>query len=214
MIELKETIIKLRSIRKFSNREVPKDAIEEIVLAANWAPSACNYQLWKFIVIDDPKIKEMIFEQGGASFIKDAPVGILVLYDNRSDNLEYRDYIQSAAAAIQNMLLAATSLGIGSCWVCHLPPKSVLRRLLKIPAYFDPIAYIPLGYPLSEVKPHPRKNALNDIISWNKFTFQTQRQSIFKLIVKRLLKRTYLYSPFFLKKALRPLAERFVKKFD
>ena len=127
-MELKEAISKRRSTRKFSDKEISRDVLEEIITAGNLAPSGCNNQDWRFVIIDSPSLKARIVEEGGAKFIQEATLGILVTYNNCSDNLEYRDYIQSASAAIQNMLLAATSLGVGSCWICQLPLKSTLRR--------------------------------------------------------------------------------------
>lgn len=213
-MELKEAIIKRRSIREFDNREISKEDVEQIVLSATLAPSACNNQSWKFIVINDAKIKERIVEEGGASFIKNAPLGIVVAYDNRTDNLEYGDYIQSAAGAIQNMLLTATSLGIGSCWVCHLPTKATMRKILEIPNCFDPIAYIVLGYSTFESKVRLKKYSSNDIISWNIFNFGVNKQSSVSLFFKRIARSFYFCLPASFKKYLKPFAEKFVKKFD
>ena len=91
----------------------------KVIEAGMWAPSACNLQNWKFIVIDNQNLKEKLVDWGAAIFIKHAPMAILVLYDNRTANIEYQDHIQSAAAAIQNMLLAAISLELGTCWICQ-----------------------------------------------------------------------------------------------
>jgi hypothetical protein len=213
-MELKEAINKRRSIRIFSDKPINKKQIEEIIFSATSAPSACNNQGWRFIIIDSPLIKEKIVAEGGAIFIKDSPVGILVLYDNRTENLEYQDYVQSAAAAIENMLLTATSLEIGSCWICHLPLKRTLRKLLKIPFYFDPIAYIALGYYECGLKLKDAKFQLDEIVSWNVFDFKTTSQSILELKLKRIIRNTYFRLPLFLKKILSPAAERFVKKFE
>ena len=78
-----------------------------------------------------------------------------MLYDNRTSNRSYSDHIHSAAAAIQNILLRAEELGIGSCWICRLPKRSRLKRLLGIPWCYDPMAYVALGYP--ETPPPPKK---------------------------------------------------------
>lgn len=213
-MELKEAIISRKSVRNFSDRRISKDQIEEIVLAGCYAPSACNKQLWKYIVIDEFSLKQRIVEEGGANFIKNAPVGILVLYCNFTDNREYHDNIQSGAAAIQNMLLMATSLGISSCWICHLPLKSTLRKLLKIPHYFDPIAYIALGYPASAMPSRQSKNISDDIISWNIFHFKKNNISHSAPNLKSFFRNVYFHLPSGFKKCLRPIAEKFVKKFD
>lgn len=213
-MDLKEAIKRRRSIRRFNANQIKRSDIEEIISSATLAPSACNKEAWKFIVVDNARIKERIVDEGGPGFIKEAPSGILVLYDNRTDNIEYRDHIQSAAAAIQNMLLTATSLGIGSCWVCHLPHKSTLRRLLKIPKCFDPIAYVVLGYYDYELKPNAQVYPLDKVIAWNEFNFALPSYPIAGIVIKRIARYIYFSLPLFLKKALRPVAERFVKKFD
>lgn len=213
-MELNEAITRRRSTRRFTDREISREVLEEIISAGNWAPSACDRQSWKFIIIDSPEVKQRIVDEGGSKFINDAPAGILVLYDNRSDDPQYQDYVQSASAAIQNMLLRATSLGVGSCWVCHLPLKDTLREILKIPRHFDPIAYIALGYAKDEARPRPRKNSLVDIVSRNKFDFKTVPQSFLGWRLKKIISRLYFRLPLGFKKALRPIAERFVKKFD
>ena len=119
-----------RSIRLFDENSINEKDLNKIIEAGNYAPSYCNTQAWKFIIIKDKEIINKIVELDAAVYLKKAPVCVLVLYDKRSDNPEYKDYIQSAAACIQNMLLAAHSLGIGSCWTCHLPRKKELQKLL------------------------------------------------------------------------------------
>ena len=135
-----------RSVRKFLDKPVLDRDVKKIIEAGTKAPSACNIQGWKFIVINKKGLMRKIVEAGTASFIERAPVGIIIVYDNMTDNLEYKDHIQSASACIENMALAAAALEISSCWVCHLPLKRQLRKILKIPSSYDPIAYLCLGY--------------------------------------------------------------------
>ncbi len=204
-----------RSIRRYSDKKISREDIEKIVEASIHAPSACDIQGWKFIVIDNPELMKEIVNMGAASFIKNAPFGILVLYDNKTDNLEYMDHIQSAAAAIQNMLLAAYALGIGGCWVCHLPRKQELRKLFGIPKNYDPIAYIAMGYPKEGSKSRPRKYGVKELISYNKFDFvegETPDIDI-NLHLKRFFRRLYYLLPF--RKYLKPIVDKkFEKKFD
>jgi len=207
---------KRRSIRVYKPDPVPKDVLQKILQAGQMAPSACNKQNWKFIVIDDENIKQSITDMGGAIFIKKAPVGILVLYDNRTQNIEYHDHIQSGAAAIQNMLITASELGIGACWVCHLPPKRQLRKLLDIPWHFDPIAYIPMGYPNCLLPNRPRKGRIEDLVSYNKFNVAgpVPKRSL-KLVVRIMIIKVYYLLPLGLKKKLIPLIDKtFVTKFE
>ena len=200
-----------RSVRRFTKKNIEPEKLKKIISAANFAPSACNIQGWKFIIINKQKIKEKLVDAGTIEFIKYAPIGILVLYDNRSENSSYNDYVQSASASIQNMLLAAHSMGIGSCWICHLPPKQKLRKILKIHSSYDPIAYIPLGYPKITPKPLKRKYNFNELVSINQFKFKnkTPRKVIAKRFIKKIAFRIYGIIPF--KKYLLPITKKFEK---
>lgn len=216
-MEFEEVIKKRRSIRKFKNQPVEKNLVEKLITAATLAPSACNTQGWKFIIVNNDELKKEIFDAGGSVLIKNSPLGILVLYDNRTLNLDYQDHIQSASAAIQNINLAATNIGLGTCWICHLPTPKKLRKILKMPAYYSPVAYILLGYP--EIEPHnmPRKYDLRQVMSYNEFSpnWPKEKINIITLNIKRLLIKIYYFTPTFIKKIFlnRVLDKNFVKKF-
>jgi len=213
-MDLDQTIKTRRTIRQFSEKKIDSSDIESIIDAARWAPSACNFQQWKFIVIDDDEVKKLIVDAGGSKLIAKAAVGILVLYTNFTSNQEYRDNIQTAAAATQNMLLKAWSLGFGACWLGHLPPKQQLRNQLSIPNQYDPIAYVALGYPESVPAAHPRREKLDEIIAYNAFSFSKFEQATTKRIGNRWLRKVYDGLPIFVKKWLRPITEKyFVKRF-
>lgn len=213
-MELLNAIKNRRSVRKYINKKIPDKILRKIIDAARRAPSASDKQDWRYIIVTDIKIKEEIIKNGVASFIKDAPVGILVLYSNLTDRLEYRDYIQSAAASIQNMLLAIHSLGLGGCWVCNIPLKKKLRKIFKIPWNYDPIAYISIGYYKEKPILKHRKKELKDIVSYNKFDFNEKIPSRLqlKLRLKRLFMRIYYKLP--MKKYVDKFAKKYEKKFS
>jgi len=215
-MDIQNAIKNRRSVRKFLPKPVEPKIINRIIESANWAPSACNIQGWRFIVVDDQKLKEKIVEQGGAKLIKDAPLGILVVYDQRTENLEYQDHIQSASAAIQNLLLSAYNQGLGSCWTCHLPNKEELKRIFNIPPSHTPVAYVALGYPAGEPQTVSRHYELNQIIGHNKFPADSViSASIEKLSAKRTLRKIYFFLPAPFKKLVAPLVDKyFTKKFN
>lgn len=162
-----------RSVRSFDqSKEVKKELIWKIIESANWAPSACNSQAWHFIVIDDRSILNDLVEKG-LKKAKDTPVLILVCYrryvKKQPINPYLDDQVQSASAAIQNLLLTAHNLGLGTCWIngINIPVKN----FLKIPFGYEFVAMIRLGYPSkSEPGQQPRKYAVDDIISYNQLT--------------------------------------------
>ena len=218
MADFLDVINARRSIRNFTSEPVSRDLVTKIIEMAVKAPSACNVQGWQFIVVDSPEIKQKIVDHGGSIVIKNAPTGILVLYDNRTKDTQHYDYIQSAAAGIENLILTATYYGLGSCWICHIPTKNQLRKIFSIPHYFDPIAYVLLGHKLREPVQIPRKYKIEDIVGYNKFRSNPLFENIYapNLMVKRILVKIYYLTPLFVKKKFlnRFLDEHFVKKFD
>lgn len=214
-MELFDAIYNRRSVRKFLEKDVEEIKLKKIIDCAIQAPSACDIQGWKFIIIKDQKVKQRIVDQGAASFIKDAPAGILVTYNNQTEDPEYLDYFQSAAAAIQNMILAAYSFNIGCCWVCYLPTKKQLRKILNIPHNYDPIAYIAMGYKSKEPSQRPRRYKVEQLVSYNKFKFNEKTPGKInpKLSFKRFLRKIYYMLPF--RKNIKLIVDKkFEKKFD
>lgn len=207
-----------RSIRVFKELEVEGEKLKKIIDIAIEAPSACNRQDWRFVVVTDQSLKDSIVDAGGAVIIKNAPAVIFILYPNATTNVEYQDYVQSAAAATQNLLLAVNYYGLGGCWICNLPLKKILRKILNIPRNFDPIAAVLVGYPAKELHKINRKNRTEQIISYNKFYFP-QATAISKenfVIVKKILIFIYRRMPLFIKKIIlnKFIDKKFVKKFE
>ena len=113
-MELQEALIGRRTVRRFLDSPVPRDIVEKLIDAARWAPSACNLQLWEFIVVDDPELRDAIAAE--TRYINLAPVAIFATYSHEYTRENYA-WVQSAAAAVQNMMLMAHGLGLGGCWV-------------------------------------------------------------------------------------------------
>lgn len=216
-MDIKTAILNRRSIRRFINTVPEKDLIVEILDIARWAPTHCNTQDVKFIIVDDDKIKQKIVDMGGSVVVKNSPIGILILYSNLSDNQEYSDYVQSAAAIIQTMLLYSYSKGLSTCWIAQLPKKSDLRAFFNIPTIYDPIAYILLGYSEKGTKHVPRKNHIEDLISYNTFDFNLKSDTLNKgnIQLKKLARGVYYNLPTIIKKKINPVVDKlFVKKFE
>lgn len=190
-MELEKAIIGRRSTRKFLDKPVSDYHIKKIIEAATWAPSACNIQGWKFIVVKEKTLKEWLVKSGGPPFIQESPAGILVLYDSRGCNMEYMDYIQTGGAVIQNMLLTAHQSGIGTCWVCRLPSQQDVRKMFDVPKYYSVIAYIVLGYAKEQPNPIKRRHNVDDVMSNDTFKGIVTKESVkrkVKLLIPRPLK--------------------------
>ncbi len=157
-----EAIRKRRSVRRYREAVIPKVDLETIVDAGRLAATGSNRQPWDFVVVTE---KSMIcnFKVSGA-WIAEASAVIVVIMDPAS-----RWWIEDGAAAIENMLLASTALGYGSCWVegDALPHEDMLKSLLGIPRDRRVMALIPVGIPAET--PQPRKKPLEAILHWEKF---------------------------------------------
>jgi len=157
------------SVRGFRRDRIPDDVLEEILGAAIQAPSAGNVQDWEFVVVTKQETKQRLAESAwGQGFIAEAPVVIVVCSNLRAISSTYGERgknlysIQNAAAATQNLMLAAWDKKIGSCWVGSFNEEKV-REALVLPSMIRPLAIIPLGYPSSKPSKTGRK-ALDDVV--------------------------------------------------
>jgi nitroreductase len=198
-MELQKAIFERRTVRSFLDKPVSFEIIKELIGAAIYAPSACNQQAWKFILIESSDLKEEICINYGSPFISQSPSGILVLYRN-DVSLNYRmykDHIQSSSAAIQNILLTAFEKGLGACWICDLPSPQHIRKVLNIPRCYEVIAYIALGYPkkylssdtirhydgdVEKTRIRERKYSVEEVLSLNKFDDSFDEKQIKKYL--------------------------------
>ena len=214
---IEETITRRRSIRKFNSTPVEIDTIIELLENAIWAPSASNRQDYRFIVADDRKLISRIVDAGGSHILLNGDKVIFVLYSSFTDNQEYADNIQSASAIIQNFILLAHERKIGTCWICHLPRKKVLHKLLNIPAGLEVIAAVVLGHTdFSNLKTVERKYAVKDVLGYNTFYSKYPLSGNRKLLYIRIpLNKLYYLLPTFIKKLINGFLDKhFVKKFE
>ena len=171
-MEFDDVIRRRYSVRSFTREKVDRNFILEILEAARMAPSAVNYQPWHFIVMSEPENLADIQEVYPRNWFREAPVCILVCADHsqswkrKSDGKDFADV--DVAIAIDHLVLKATELGLGSCWVCNFD-SALTRKKFQLPDYIEPIAIIPLGYTTSEASPKTRKS-LSELVHWEKFT--------------------------------------------
>ena len=164
-----DAIKKRRSIRKYLDVPVEWYKVTKILEAGKQAPSSGNLQNWRFIIVTDKKMRRKLAEASLQQYwMESAPVHIVVcsqltiakqFYGLRGERFYT---IQNCAAAIQNMLLAAHSLGLGSCWVGAFD-EGKLKTLLDIPEDVRPEAIITIGYP-DENPEEPEEYELYDVV--------------------------------------------------
>jgi nitroreductase len=152
-------IFNRKSIRKYTSEKVSKEQLETLVKAGMSAPSALNIQPWAFVAIDERSILDTLSRRlPYAKMLSQAQAAIVVCGDlGRADDDWQRDYwIQDCSAASENILLAATAMGLGSVWTAvyaDLERIATVKEILKLPDHIIPLNVIPLGYPDGEFKP-------------------------------------------------------------
>jgi len=160
------------SVRSYTNQKVEKDLILQILEAARMAPSAVNFQPWHFIVISEPENLNDFQEVYPRAWFREAPVCIVVCADHslswkrRSDAKDFADV--DIAIAVDHLILKATELGLGTCWVCNFD-VALTRQKLQLPEDIEPLVLVPLGYTTAEA-PEKKRKPLNELVHWEKFT--------------------------------------------
>lgn len=159
-----ENIFTRTSVRKYEERPVEDEKIEQLLRAAMAAPTAGNKQPWRFIVIKDKNTLNAISENFHTMWMAaHAPVAIVVCGDLSAtfpgEGVEY--WVEDASAATENLLLAAHSMGLGAVW-CGIYPLSdrvaLLKQMLNIPEGIVPLNVVPVGYPAEHPVPKDKWN--------------------------------------------------------
>lgn len=164
MNEMIKIIKKRRSVRKFEPKPVPEEIIKDILDCARMAPTAINIQPWLFGAVTDPGLKQQIADiTDHGKFIKDCAVCFAVFTDSSQ-----KYFLEDGCAATENILLACTAHGIGSCWVAGHGKAYVgsIGKLLNVPHPYTLIALIAAGY--SNQQPSPQKKAFDEVTFFNK----------------------------------------------
>ncbi len=166
-MEFMDIIKGRRSIRKYLPKEVEEEKIQKMLEAARWAPSASNKQPWHFIVIRDADMRKKLADNHQyGRFMSESPVVIVVLGD---PDKHPKYYLADPHNAVQNMLLTAHNLGLGTCWMgirdTEIEPK--FKDFLDVPDKYRVICSISVGY--SDIKPTKRREDLADIVSYEKY---------------------------------------------
>lgn len=164
-----------KSVRRWKNSEVSDEIIEKLVDAARWAPCSSDKQTCKLLIIRDEKGIDFLGKRlaGGSGFAHTAAVHILVLVDMRRYRLPLERHMAylDGAAAIENVLLMAHSLGLGACWLNWSISESNEKKvyeLFNIPRYMLPISVIAIGYP-DIISESPARKEIKKFVVYERF---------------------------------------------
>lgn len=176
-----DIIKKRRSVRSYLDSPVENEKIEKVIESARLAPSACNSQCWRFIVVRDKEVLKQLVENGleklpvKNKWAKTAPVIIVACAElnfiphrlgAKISGIDY--YLLDMGCAIEHLILTAAELGLGTCWIGWFKEKFI-RRLLKIPSSMKIVALITLGYPEEKLKEKEKKrHPLEEILFYDR----------------------------------------------
>jgi len=157
-----EAIRKRRSVRKYTGEPIPREDLEKIVDAGRLAATGSNKQPWDFIVITN---RETINKLKVAVRWMDKAVAIIAVVMDPSS----RWWVEDGSAAVENMLIASTALGYGSCWLegYTLPHEEEFKALLGVPEEKRLLTLVPIGVPAEW--PSKEKKPLNAVLHWEKW---------------------------------------------
>lgn len=162
-----------RSVRKFSDRPVEPEKVEQLTEAALRAPSSRSLNPWEFVVVDEPATLDTLSRSKphGSSFLKNAPLGIVICADSGKSDV----WVEDASIATIYIQLAAASLQLGSCWIQirkrmhaeNTTAEAFVAETLQLPEHLSVESIVAIGYPGEDKKPHPAESLQKDKVFFN-----------------------------------------------
>ena len=161
------------SVRKFESRHLEKEVVDKILECGHIAPTGCNYQPQRILVLNNDEAIEKLKKCTKCHF--DAPTAMLICYNK--DESWVRKYDGALSAPVDagivttHLMLMAHSLGVGSCWVMHFDPFAV-RLEFNIPENIEPLALLVMGYPHKESRPlelHSKVRPIDEVVFYDTF---------------------------------------------
>ncbi len=178
-LDVLEAIQKRKSIRDYDQKPVPDSILEKILEAGRLSPSANNVQPWHFVVVTDAKKRKILSKGKYSKFLTKTPAVIVLCGDPEAAP---KWYVVDVALAGENMIIAATAEGLGTCWVDNFDEEAV-KDLLEIPKPLRVVALMAVGYTRdvkgikSKVAQFLRKRkTLSEIVSWEIYGHKLERR--------------------------------------
>lgn len=158
-----------KSVRNFTSQKVSDEILTHIIEAARLAPSAVNFQPWHFVVVRTSEAMSRLQTVYNREWFKTAPACIAVCgnhnesWHRASDSKDHCDI--DIAIAAEHICLAATAMGLGSCWVCNFDTETC-KQILGLPEGIEPIVLLPIGYFTDETHSEKKRKSLEEIVTW------------------------------------------------
>lgn len=172
-MEFEKIINERYSVRKFEDKHLEKKVIEEIIKAGHLAPTGCNFQPQRILVLNSDKSREKLKNCTKCHF--DAPCAMIVCYNkNETWHRPYDGVLSApvdASIVTTYMMLKAWELGVGTCWVMHFNPQKT-KEEFNIPENVEPVAILTMGYPHKDAYPldlHSKFRPLEEVVFYENF---------------------------------------------
>jgi nitroreductase len=176
-----EMVAHRQSVRAYSSKPVDREIINRCLEASRLAPSACNAQPWKFVVVDDPDLKNALADATQDRllslnhFTKQAPVHVVVVREKANLTSKFGQVVKDKnfplidiGIAVEHFCLKAVEEGLGTCILGWFNEKNV-KKLLGIPLSKRAELIITVGYPANEVIREKRRKPFGEICSYNRY---------------------------------------------
>jgi len=173
-MDIYEAVKTRKSVRSYQSREVPDDVLTRILDAARLAPSANNFQEWRFVVARDPKTRHSIAQAAcRQTFVGEAPVVLACCAKDSRHVMTcgQPSYPIDAAIAIDHITLCAAAEGLGTCWIGAFYEDEV-KQILGIPSGIRVVALLPLGYPQDPQPVRKLRLSLERIVSYDSWKLE------------------------------------------
>lgn len=162
-----ELVKKRHSVRNYQSRTVEKEKLDYVMECVRMAPSAVNFQPWKFtIVTDEPKLSQLK-KAYSREWIKNVSCIVVACanheesWHRKADGKDHADI--DVAIAVEHFCLAAAEQGLGTCWVCNFDVQ-LCREIFQLPGFMEPIVLIPVGYAEEKEMPERTRKSLDEIL--------------------------------------------------
>ena len=158
------------SVRAYQSDPVEDEKLQQVLDAARLAPTAANRQPIQFIVIHTAGRESDLERIYSADWFRKAPLVICAcaIPSQAWSRMDRKNYSEvDATIAMDHLILAATNLGLGTCWIAAFDPEAA-REVLKLPEEVEPIAFTPMGYPSDRLRPKKRK-PLSDLVRYERW---------------------------------------------
>jgi len=166
MLETIKVIKSRVSVRKYLDKEIPKEILEDIIDCGRLAPTGNNRQPWTFLVVTDKNLKSKLADLCAyGKFLREAGAAILIFCEKDADL-----GLEDACVSAENIIIAAQAYGLGTCWVhsYRTEHSEAVKKLVKCPPNLELMAILAVGYP-AEIPQRPEKKELSEVLKWQTF---------------------------------------------